>query len=277
MHKLAPYLLSSLLFIQCKPSTSENTDVKANKIPVEQNNGIGDGAPSLEDAFAQTIANAHHKKAFLGHDAISFNIDLDFGGTNRLDATITLLTNSSKIRIDKSDGSSLIYDGEGVYLTPKEAASDQARFDIFTWAYFFAFPYKLADPGARLRPIETAELDERKYDSFKLTFESGTGDSPDDWYVGYLNTNHTVHAAGYIVTFGNKSIEKAESAPHAIVYSDYSAVNEIPIATTWDFYNWSQAAGLSGKPIGHATLSNVKFIEVSDTTFARPDSFKKIE
>ncbi|RXG25940.1 hypothetical protein [Leeuwenhoekiella marinoflava] len=277
MQKLFSLLVLGLLLIQCKKANPENTDTEQSQIPIEQNQGIGGGAPSLEDAVSQTIATAHQNDAFLSKETIRFNINLDFGGVNRLDAKVTLLTNSSKIRIDKTDGSSLIYDGESVYLTPKEANSANARFDIFTWAYFFAFPYKLADPGTHLTPLETPELDGSQYESFKLTFESGTGDSPDDWYVGYLNNDHTIHAAGYIVTFGNKPIEKAESSPHAIVYSNYKEINGIPIATTWDFYNWSQSAGLFGEPIGHAILSNLKFTKASDSSFTKPASFLEIE
>ena len=80
----------------------------------------------------------------------------------------------------------------------------------------------------------------------------------------------------YIVTFG-KTIEKAEAEPHAIVYSDYKTVKGIPLATNWKFYNWTQEKGIEGTPIGEATLSNFKFINLSEDFFNKPEDSKRIE
>lgn len=105
-------------------------------MPVEANNGNGAGAPSLEED-GKNIASAHHKSEFLEHPAIAFDLDLNFNGKDRFDARITMLTNSAKIHMDKPDGSSLVFTGENAYLSPKTAINEDARFNMFSWPYFF--------------------------------------------------------------------------------------------------------------------------------------------
>lgn len=270
MKNLLSILILSLVLISCKNNQETNT------MPVEPNGGIGDGAPSLSAAFVEPISKAHYKDAFMQEEAIRFDIDLNFGGQDRLDGRVTMLTGGGKIRIDKTDGSYMVFDGKNVYMSPEDAKTDGARFAMFTWPYFFAFPYKLQDPGTIIEPLENLELSGQTREAFKLSFEAGTGDSPDDWYVGYLNPDHTIHAAGYIVTFG-KTQEEAEKAPHAIVYTNYSKINKIPFAKNWTFYNWSKANGLQGEPLGTAVLSNIKFIDPDKDFFKKPDAAQLIE
>ncbi|MGB3775210.1 MAG: DUF6503 family protein, partial [Leeuwenhoekiella sp.] len=188
------------------------------------------------------------------------------------DARITMLTNTGKIHMDKPDGSSLIYTGEKAFLSPKTAVDEDARFNMFTWPYFFALPYKLDDPGTNFVSLGKKQFDGQERDTYKLTFENGTGDTPDDWYIIYLNENQSVHAAAYIVTFGGKEQNEAEENPHCIVYKYYAEVQGVPIATSWGFYNWSEEKGLLGEPIGQATLSNVNFLTPSPNLFVEPES-----
>lgn len=250
-------LLLTLLGCKEQPKPNENEATKA------------------ETAFSKKIGQAHHKDAFFEKEAIAFDIQLNFGGKERLNGTLVMVPDGSKIRIDKSNGDKLIYNGQGVFLSPADADDTGARFDIFTWAYFFAFPYKLEDEGANLKPLGKIALNDKNREGFSLTFDSGIGDAPDDWYVGYLNENNTLHAAGYIVTFG-KTLKKAEETPHAIVYTDYEEIEGIPIANTWKFYNWSKEEGLKGEPIGKAKLSNIHFA-YKYGLFSRPKDFKSIK
>ena len=274
MQRFLVLICLSLFFVQCK--NNEETDTDQQKLPVESDGGIGDGAPSIDQAFTQTVEKAHHKKEFMNEEAVSFDIQLDFGGQERVSGTLTMLTNSGKIRLDKKDGSQLIFDGKELYLTPEDADDKNARFDAFTWAYFFGMPYKLNDSGTNVQPLGEIQLNETLRDAFKMTFKAGTGDSSDDWYVVYLNKDKTLNTAGYIVTFG-KTKEKAEAEPHAIAYSNYKTFEGIPLATNWKFYNWTQENGIEGSPIGEANLSNFKFISPSKDFFNKPPSSKIIK
>ncbi len=265
------FLFTILLLISCKQNNSED------KIPVEPDNGIGNGAtPPKVFSFSENIEEAHNKAAFMNKKAVSFDIDLEFGGNTRLNGKVSMTTNSTKVRLDKPDGTSIIYDGENVFISPESAETKGARFDIFTWQYFFAMPFKLTDPGTVWEEQQDRMLDSTSYKTAKLTFESNVGDSPDDWYVVYKDPETSrLKAAAYIVTF-SKDQEKAEEDPHAIVYSNYETVQNVSFATGWSFHNWNQENGF-GEKLGEASIKNLKFFDPEADYFAVPENSKQID
>ncbi|AXT58446.1 hypothetical protein D1815_22795 [Aquimarina sp. AD1] len=260
-----------------KKTAPEVTETK-DAIPVEPNGGIGDGALSISDHFIKSIEKAHKKDKFLDHKAVSFYIKIIFNGKEHLEGKVTMLTNSSKIRIDKKDESKLIYDGEKVYLCPADANDKGARFDMFTWTYFFGLPYKLSDPGTKWEMQDDRTLNNTIHSTAKLTFEAGTGDAPDDWYVIYADpVVKSLQAAAYIVTFGSDGdTSKAEADPHAIHYKDFTTIDSIPFATKWEFYGWTSEKGMTDK-LGEATISDITFLENEGKLFDDPENSKIID
>ncbi|MDT8416322.1 MAG: hypothetical protein RQ864_00810 [Lutibacter sp.] len=220
--------------------------------------------------FVQKIEKAHQKKKFLSKEAIQFDLKLTFGGQEKLDAKITLLTNSSKGAIVYKNGAKIIFDNDKVFYSADIPNEESVRFDAYTWGYFFIFPYKLSDSGTKWSFYDNIEANSEDFVTQKLTFESGTGDAPDDWYVVYANkSTNLIDKAAYIVTVnGNK--EEAEKNPHVINYLDYKEVEGIPIATKWLFWEWKKNVGVT-KEIGNASLTNIKFIPVNSDYF-KPDS-----
>ncbi|WP_034921474.1 hypothetical protein [Gillisia sp. CAL575] len=269
-------LFSVLLLISCKDEQKKETPADE-VIMTEPDGGIGDGAVSPAVAFAQGIESAHNKTAWNKNKAVSFDISLTFGGQERLNGKITSLTNSTKVRVDKNNNTQLIYDGNEVYLCPADAEPKGARFDMFTWQYFFAIPFKLTDPGTNWETLESVEMNGNKFDVGRLSFGENIGDAPDDWYVIYQERETgLLHGAGYIVTFGSGDQAKAEENPHGIVYSEYKVVDGVPVATKWSFHNWSIEDGF-GEKIGEATLSNIVFFNAEDKLFDKPEDSKIIE
>jgi len=235
---------------------------------VSSDNGAqANEAPSSDAGYAlpivETISRTHNAQAFHDKKAVAFNLELYFGGSKRFESRITSNTNSTAIRFDRSDGVSLIYDGEKVVQTPDTTDYPGARFDIFTWQYFALAPFKFDDPGTNWKQMDTVMMDGRSYDRARLTFENGTGDAPDDWYVVYQDEkSDRLHGMAYIVTFG-KSKEKAEQEPHAITYHNYQSVDGIPFPTQWKFWLWSEKDGF-GQQIGSAELANISFVDDPD-------------
>jgi len=275
-------ILVSIAILSCNQTKKE--DIKQPETiveevtPVESDGGIGDGASSISDHLLKSIEKAHKKDRFLSHKAVSFYIKVLFNGKEYLDGKITMLTNSSKIRIDKKDDSKLIYDGENVYLCPADANDQRARFDIFTWTYFFGLPYKLSDPGTKWEMQDDRMLNAIPHSTAKLTFEAGTGDAPDDWYVIYADSaTKSLKAASYIVTFGNDGdLTKAEADPHAIQYKDFIQIDQIPFATKWEFYGWTSEKGMTDK-LGEATITDITFLEDEQKLFDDPENSKIID
>jgi len=275
MKKLLILLLvsTSMTFCNDNKKAEENTETEE-MIPVEPNGGIGDGAPSLENAFAEGVEKTHNKQHFMSHQAISYDLNVVFKGSEPLDAKVTMLTNSTKIKMVFPDSSAVIYDGNNVYVTPKTSEKPMARFNIFTWPYFFALPFKLTDEGTKWGNLEQMDVNSNPYSRAKLTFEDGTGDTANDWYWVYVdNKTNLLSYASYIVTFGS-DVKKAEENPHAIVYSNYTVIDDIPMADEWKFYNWSEEKGLYGDPIGDAKIRNIEFLDEAD--FSVPNDSKTV-
>ena len=230
--------------------------------------------PAKELTFAEKVEATHQKSSFLNNESMQFDIVIHFGGNEILNGQVTARTDLSKIRIDLGNDT-ITYDGTNVYLSPSASSYRGARFNIFTWTYFLALPFKLTDPGTNWNDTEYNTLNEVEYVSQKLTFGENVGDSPDDWYIVFADKEaHQLYAASYIVTL-TTAVEEAEKDPHAIVYHDYQEFNGVPISTRWTFHNWNTQDDL-GEQIGDAALSNFTFLEVDDAFFEKPEDAKMI-
>lgn len=217
-------------------------------------------------AWITAIQQAHQTEKFKNFDAIQFDLELYFGGKLRLNGTITATTNSSKVKVVRKDGASLTFDNGEVWKVPATAEWPGARFDALTWQYFFFAPHKFNDPGTNWELTGEAPLADDTYETARLTFDSGTGDAPDDWYLAYADSKkHRLNTLAYIVTFGGRDAAKAE--PHAIVYDDYKKIKGVPIAHDWTFRMWTAEKG-TGEEIGKASITNVRFLRASEADFS---------
>ena len=227
--------------------------------------------------FVKQVEKAFNVTKFHKQDLVSFDIDLSFGGKSSLKGQVISATNSGKIKLIKEDGTIIVFDGEKVWITPEKNNNAKARFDIFTWQYFFMAPFKMSDKGTIW-----AELGQQNYtagqklDASKLTFDSGTGDASGDYYVVYKDAQNLVKAMGYIVTFGGKSLADAEKNAHAIAYSDYAKVDGVFFAKKWAYHNWSQAKGIT-EQIGEANISNIKFLNSNEVDFSKPEAAVEVK
>ena len=232
-------------------------------------------APGAASQLPPPIAEVYrtHADALPADRDVAYDLDLTFGGKPRYRGRITQSPSMDRLRVRRAaDGAELRYDGTRVALVRSGASAadtsaadagwPRARFDVFTWPYFFAAPFKLADPGTRWASMrDWAWADGEATPGAKLTFASGTGDAPDDYYVVVPDAAGRLGGMAYIVTLGKDAAAIAAAEPHAIRYGDYRDVGGVPVAHAWTFYNWNERDGLNGEPIGHATLDNVTWVE----------------
>ncbi|MEZ5022539.1 MAG: hypothetical protein R2728_04625 [Chitinophagales bacterium] len=257
-------LLLATLLISCQTSTKEKVETPDETTVFTK----------IDTSFVGLIESAHQKEKFLSHEAIQYDFNLLFGGKERMNGRFTLLTNSTKALIELKNGSKMLYIHDKSYHTADMEPSPKIRFDVYTWPYFFLFPYKLSDEGTVWSDY-TSEDTTGLFDTKKLSFESGIGDDPDDWYILYKNkaTNLIDHAA-YIVT-ANKTVEEAESKPSAIQYLKYEEIDGVPFATEWVFWYWLKDQGLT-KSKGNGQVTNIQFVDLEDDFFS-PDGMVEIK
>lgn len=88
----------------------------------------------------------------------------------------------------------------------KEKDSTAFAYDTKFWAltplYFLGQPFVLSGEGVNLELLPEKTYKEKKQDVVKVTFDAGTGDAPDDYYILYFDKElHKLGAIRYIVSY----------------------------------------------------------------------------
>lgn len=294
----APLLLALLLLVlwtapACtNPEPEEPPVQESTADPLAVDETLPETAPpsaeeALEEAdqrfaaaFAGPIEETHGSRDWYRQEAISADIELQFGGNRVLEGTMIFTPEMSQARMDlvgsgEGPAPTVVWDGSTAWVSPADAEFPQARFHVLTWPYFLAAPMKLRDPGSRLEDLGEREMKGRTYDVARLTFGEGVGDTPEDWYVLYRDREtDRLGAMAYIVTYGTAP-EEAEAEPHAITYEDFVTVDGVAVPQTWQFWLWNEEEGIHGDPIGRVDLSDVRFVDPPVDTFAVPENARE--
>ncbi len=233
-------------------------------------------SPPEAAGLAQQVAFAHGGLG-VAKGNLQARIRIEQGGKVALEGTMTIEPASGRTRIDLQGEGTLVFDGVDGWVSPPDLKLPQARFHLRTWPYFLSAPWKLCDPGASMTPGPKRKLKGVEYDTGKVTFASGVGDTPDDWYVVYCDPkSHTLKALAYIVTYGS-SVEEAKAKPHVAVYEKCTIVDGLHIPSKLTFWNWNEEEGSTGESIGNASFDNIQFVAATEDVIARPANARKDE
>lgn len=232
-------------------------------------------AAETPSPFRDAVEKAHGAAAWPKGRALQADFSIRFGEKG-WEGTFTMDRDMSVVRLDAKDGTTIVFDGKEVWMTPPDSKFSGPRFWIFTPPYFALLPFKLGDEGARLAPAGQKSIDGVAYEVAKLTFMLGTGDAPDDWYLLFRDpTTGRMDATAYIVTFA-RAAAKSAPEPHILRYLDFKTVDGVTLATRWQFFNWNETQGQNGAMLGEWTLANVKFVPVAPATFQHPDGARAV-
>ncbi|WP_299336840.1 DUF6503 family protein [uncultured Psychroserpens sp.] len=130
------------------------------------------------------------------------------------------------------------YNGDKVWLFNKGEAEykNNPRFYYNLMFYFYAMPFILADDGIIYEDVEPLVFEGNSYPGIKISYESGVGESPEDEYILYYDSETNEMAwLGYTVTYFSK--EKSKEF-HFIKYSDWQTVNGLKLPKTLTWYNY---------------------------------------
>lgn len=134
------------------------------------------------------------------------------------------------------------FNGERAWVKlDDEAFQMPPRFWALTPYYFVAMPFVLGDPGVKLEVIgdDPAAVGLPAADVIKVTYESGTGDAPDDYYIAYFaRDDGRLLAVRYIVTY-KPLVSKSGGQPgpeKMLVYGDFQKVGPLTLARSHGFF-----------------------------------------
>ncbi|HXV13563.1 MAG TPA: hypothetical protein VEC56_05100 [Candidatus Krumholzibacteria bacterium] len=106
--------------------------------------------------------------------------------------------------------------------------------------YFINLPWLTQDPGVILGEPGTGRLhdDPTEYVTVMMTFEPGTGDTPDDYYRLYIHPEtKMLRACDYIVTYRALLDAGETSTPeHCLVYDQMTPVEGVTVPSHFTIY-----------------------------------------
>lgn len=129
------------------------------------------------------------------------------------------------------------FDGESVWMKNADNTKFEGdpKFYYNLMFYFYAMPFVLADNGINYSEGKPLTMDGKTYPGIQISYTSGVGESPDDEYVLYYDTDTNRMAwLGYTVTYFTK--EKAKEW-HFIKYADWQEVDGLLLPKLLTWYN----------------------------------------
>ena len=155
-------------------------------------------------------------------------------------SVVTVEQGSRRAYIDYPGGDMrMAWDGSKAWSENWEAQAPP-RFMALLNYYFLNLPWLTQDPGVVLAPPQEGQLwdDPVRYLTIRMTFESGVGDTPDDYYVLYIDPQtYRLKACEYVVTYRDLLPEGvAASQPHILVYDEWVEVDELLVPARFTIY-----------------------------------------
>ncbi|MCB9745625.1 MAG: hypothetical protein H6741_21645 [Alphaproteobacteria bacterium] len=166
------------------------------------------------------------------------------------------------------------WDGARAWVTPSpEALNVDARFWALTPYYFVGVPFVLADPGARWEDLGELEVAGEAVRAVKVSYEPGTGDSPDDYYVLHLDPETwQVEALRYIVSYPGFFPEGGTSPEKLMAYTDFVEQGGLRLVSATETHAWSPETLEPGETTVRTTIRyGALGAPLGDADFAPPE------
>lgn len=147
--------------------------------------------------------------------------------------TVNLKNRKSRIEMPNH---TIGFDGKEVWLLKKDtiAYKGNPKFYYSLMFYFYAMPFVFADNGIFYENAPALEFNGKQYPGIKISYESGVGESSDDEYIMYYDSEtYQMAWLGYTVTYFSK--EKGKDF-HYIKYSEWQQVNGLLLPKTLQWY-----------------------------------------
>ncbi len=166
------------------------------------------------------------------------------------------------------------WDGQKAWIKAKDSTvfDYNTRFWSLTPYFFMGLPFVLEGKGIHLDLLEQVEYKDNLYHVVKVTFDSGIGDAPDDYYILYFNTrSRKLEVIRYIVSYPGY-FKKGEHMPEKFMeLSGEQTVNGITFPENYKTY-WLKEDNTPGEHITDIELSDIEFLpELKDSYFEIPE------
>lgn len=183
---------------------------------------------------------------------------------------------SSRARHDVVDkGVTYGWDGSQAWILPPDGnAGTNVRFWSLTPFYFVGVPFVLADQGVVLEQMGEVEFEGVNYQTVKASFEPGTGDAPDDFYVVYIHPEtRRVGGVRYVVSYPGFFPDGGHTPEKWMSYDGAQTVDGIVFPESFRTFAWDGKA--HGELATNTTMTEVSWVR--EASFEVPAGAKILE
>lgn len=228
------------------------------------------------DDFVARIEKAHAHEQWAEHAALAADIVVRSRDNEVLRGTLMFDTSASKSRIERDDGTVLVYDGQHFHISPADGDARLAWFHLLTWANYLALPHRLSNAEARIELVGDVVFDgNHRYPAGQLYDESADPRLFVDGSLIYRDPD-TDRVAG--AAYQARLRHARQPVYHAVRYHDYRQVDGVPIPMRWTFHPWRINHGLDeDDSFGSVVLDNVRFVEPASDAFAAPLNARTVD
>ena len=200
----------------------------------------GEIHPASAEIVSKVIAAHGGMEAWAEAPTVAFTEEFRQGeATTGFPGRVTVKQGPRQAALDYGGAMKAFWDGEKAWSV-NWMAPTPPRFLALLNYYFANLVWLTRDPGVNLAEPGTATLwdDPTQYVTMKMTFDAGVGDTPDDYYLLFIDPqSYRLHANEYIVTYGSLLPEGAEATdPHVLVYDEYAEVDGLVVPTHYTIY-----------------------------------------
>lgn len=156
----------------------------------------------------------------------------------------------------------MAWDGEQAWSTFPSSRKMPVRFWNLTPYYFVGLPFVLGDPGVNLQrmPDDSVAYGLPPSNVVKVTFDSETGDSPDDYYILYFSEKDSLlRGIRYIVTYEPFFVgsDRDQTPEKILLATGHQDFGPLKLATTHDFF--TIIGQMKADPAAEARLRDVEY------------------
>lgn len=173
--------------------------------------------------------------------------------------------------LHSGDGYAFGFDGANVWVSPvADAYPGNPLFAKGLDFYFFAMPFVLADPGTIRESLGLTNFNGASYETMKISFEAGTGDSPDDYYIAHFDpATHQLRYLLYTVTFMSQTPNEQY---YARAYDAWESIDGLLLPTKMTSYAWDSETRTTGETYREVFFSDIALAttQPAATSFAKP-------
>ena len=172
------------------------------------------------------------------------------------------------------------WDGKKAWVMAKDSTTFNynTRFWSLTPYFFMAQPFVLDGKGVHLELLPQRNHNDKIQDVIKVTFDPGTGDAPDDYYILYFDgETHLLNVIRYIVSYPGY-FEKGKHLPEKFMLLEgKQTINGIPFPKTYKTF-WLTSDGQPGEHITDITLDAIAFMpKLESELFHSPPEAKILD